>query len=482
MIIIKHARRRVIQGNDEPDKALIEISVPCPVIFLGGYMAKGNFTEGKILGPLMRFALPVLLALFLQSLYGAADLMIVGQYAASADVSAVSTGAQILMTVTGVIAGLAMGTTILLGQQIGRGNSEQAGYTVGASIVFFFGLAVFLSAVMSFGSRGLAVLMNAPAEAFEGTCVYLLICSLGLVFITAYNLLGSLFRGIGNSRIPLFSVGVAAVVNIFGDLLLVKGMGMGAAGAAAATVFSQAVSVLISLLLIRRLSLPFAFHKSCIRFDREITGKIIQFGFPIALADLLVGISFLIILAIVNSLGLMASAGVGVAEKVCGFVMLVPSAFGQSMAAFVAQNYGAGKMERADRALLYGISVSLVFGVMMGYLSFFHGDLLCGIFSKDPEVVVQGWEYLKAYAVDCLLTCFFFCFTGYFNGCGYTNFVMIQSIIGAFGVRVPFSYFMSKQIPVSLFKVGLATPASSLVQTILCILYMRFAVRKKTAK
>ncbi len=445
-------------------------------------MTEGNFTQGRILGPLLKFALPVLLAMFLQSLYGAVDLLIVGRYAASADVSAVSTGAQLMMTVTGVIAGLAMGTTILLGQQIGEGKGEQAGYTAGASIVFFFILALILSAIMSAGNRGLAALMNAPAEAFEGTCRYILICSLGLVFITAYNLLGSLFRGIGNSRIPLLSVAIAAAINIFGDLFLVRVMGFGAAGAAMATVFSQAVSVLLSLLLIRRVRLPFVFRKSCIRFDRAITARIVRFGFPIALADLLVGISFLIILAIVNSLGLMASAGVGVAEKTCGFIMLVPSAFGQSMAAFVAQNFGANRMDRANKALLYGISVSLAFGIVMGYLSFFHGDTLCGIFSKDPEVVARGWEYLKAYAIDCLLTCFFFCFTGYFNGCGYTKFVMAQSIIGAFGVRVPFSYFMSKQIPVSLFRVGLATPASSLVQTVLCILYLRYVSKNIPAK
>ena len=442
-------------------------------------MTRGNFTEGKILGPLLTFALPVLLALLLQSLYGAVDLMIVGQYATSADVSAVSTGAQTLMMITGVIAGLAMGTTILLGQQIGEGNGKQAGNTVGASIVFFFGFAVILSVVMSLGTRGIASLLNAPEEAYEGTCAYMLICSLGLVFITAYNLLGSLFRGIGNSRIPLLSVAIAAVVNIFGDLFLVKGMGLGAAGAAMATVFSQAVSVLLSLLLIRRIPLPFSFQKSNIRFNRKITGKIIQFGFPIAFADLLVGISFMIILAIVNSLGLIASAGVGVAEKVCAFVMLMPSAFGQSMAAFVAQNYGAGKMDRANKALLYGISVSLSFGAVMAYLSYFHGDLLCGIFSKDPEVISAGWEYLKAYAIDCMLVSIFFCYTGYFNGCGYTKFVMAQSIIGAFGVRVPFSYFMSRQVPVSLFKVGLATPASSFVQAVLCILYMVFVVRKR---
>ncbi|MCR4952404.1 MAG: MATE family efflux transporter [Solobacterium sp.] len=442
-------------------------------------MSEGNFTQGKILMPLLKFAVPVLLAMFLQSLYGAVDLMIVGRFAESMDISAVSTGSQIMMTITQVIAGLSMGTTILLGQQIGRGEPEEAGRTVGTSILFFGVIALVSSAVMVVCSRGAAALMNAPAEAFDATASYILICSAGLVFITAYNLVGALFRGLGNSRIPLITVAIAAVTNIALDLLLVARFHMGAAGAAYATVLSQAFSVILSLWMIRSLHLPFTFTKKSIRFDKVLTAQVVGFGMPIALADFLVGISFLIILAIVNSLGLLASAGMGVAEKVCGFIMLVPSAFGSSMASFVAQNYGARQFERARKALKYGIAVSFAFGVVMAWLSFFHGDLLCGIFSKDAEVTTQGWEYLKAYAIDCLFTAFFFCYTGYFNGCGYTKFVMTQSIIGAFGVRVPVSFIMSRIQPVSLFKVGLATPASSLVQTILCIIYMRTAVRKK---
>ena len=441
-------------------------------------MASGNFTEGKILKPLLQFALPVMFALFLQSLYGAVDVLIVGRFAASADVSAVSTGAQIMMTATSVIAGLSMGTTILIGQLLGKNEPEEAGRAVGTSIAFFALIALCLSFLMVPGASFLANLMNAPKEAFDMTVSYIRICSAGFVFITAYNLLGALFRGLGNSRVPLFAVGVAAAMNMVLDYILVNNFHMGASGAALATVAAQAFSVFISLLLIRKITLPFEFRTDMIRFNSGIIRQITGFGFPIALADLLVGMSFLIILAIVNSLGLMASAGMGVAEKVCGFIMLVPSAFGQSMASFVAQNYVARKMDRARKALAMGIGVSLAFGIVIGYFSFFHGDLLCGIFSKDAEVVAQGWEYLKAYAIDCVLTAFFFCFNGYFNGCGYTKFVMAQSIIGAFGVRIPVSYLMSKMKPVSLFRVGLATPASSLVQTILCIIYL-FTVAKK---
>ncbi len=254
---------------------------------------------------------------------------------------------------------------------------------------------------------------------------------------------------------------------------------MGAAGAAIATVASQAIAVAISSVIILRIQLPFEMDRRAVRFDKHIISRIIHFGFPLALADALVGISFLIIMTIVNSLGVTASAGVGVAEKVCAFIMLVPSAFGQSMAAFVAQNYGARKLDRAHKALRYGILVSLAIGTVMAWASFFHGNALCGIFSKDAAVVSAGWDYLRAYSIDCFLTSIFFCMNGYFNGCGDTKFVMIQSIIGAFCVRVPVSYLMSKVTPISLFRIGLATPAASLLQVAMCVLYMIFAARRK---
>lgn len=438
-----------------------------------------DFTRGQIFRPLIRFGLPIMLALFLQSLYGAVDLMVVGQFAQNADVSAVSTGAQVMSMVTNLINGLSMGTSILLGQLIGQRKPREAGKIMGASIVFSAFLGIVFSVLMMLANAQLAALMNAPAEALSATKQYLFICSAGLLFISAYNLLSSLFRGIGNSRLPLISVSIAAVINIFGDLLFVRGFHMGAAGAAYATVASQAISVLLSLLIVRKTKLPFTMERQDLRWDGTAIRRVLRYGIPIALGDLLVGISFLIILSIVNSLGLLVSAGVGVAEKVCGFIMLVPAAFSQSLASFVAQNYGARKLDRAHKALHYAICSSLALGAVLSWLSFFHGDLLCGIFSRDAEVVQAGWDYLRAYSIDVLLTSIFFCYNGYFNGCGYTRFVMVQSVTGAFGVRIPVSWYMSRQKPVSIFHIGLATPCSSLVQTILCMLYMHTAVRKK---
>jgi len=436
-----------------------------------------NFTEGRILAPLVRFALPVLAALFLQSLYGAVDLLVVGRFGSAADVSAVSTGSQVMMTLTHLVSSFAMGATILLGQQIGEGNGDRGGETIGACVVLFACVGAALTALAVPGAGVLAGVMRAPKEAFALTTDYVRICGAGTLVIVAYNLIGSVFRGIGDSATPLVTVAIACACNIAGDLLLVAGLHMGTAGAALATVFAQGVSVAISLALMRRRTLPFRLRREHIRFNGPVMGRIARLGLPIALQDLLVGVSFLIIQAIVNALGLIPSAGVGVAEKVCGFIMLVPSSFMQAMSAFVAQNAGAGKYGRARTALRCGIGLSLCVGVVMFYLSFFRGDLLARMFSGDADVVAAAADYLKAYGIDCMLTPIFFCFIGFYNGIGMTRFVMLQGIVSAFCVRVPVSWLMSRRTPVSLFAIGLATPCSSALQIILCLACMGWTRR-----
>ena len=438
-----------------------------------------DFTRGPILSSLLRFALPVLLALLLQAMYGAVDLQVVGKFGTAADISAVSTGSQIMQTITIVITGLAMGVTVLLGQKIGEGRPAEAGRVVGSGICLFGAVALLVTAVMLLAAPGMSALMQAPADAFDGTVVYVRICSAGAVFIVAYNILGSIFRGLGDSKMPLLTVAIACVCNIAGDLLLVGGLGMGVAGAAIATVSAQAVSVAMSLLIIRRRELPFTLTRADIRFDKAVIGKILKLGSPVALQDLLVSLSFLAIIAIANAMGTIASVGVGVAEKLCAFVMLVPSAYMQSMSAFVAQNIGAGREDRARRALLCGILSSFAAGLLMGWAAFFHGDVLAGLFAEDGAVIAAAWEYLKAYAIDCLLTSFLFCFIGYFNGCGRTVFVMVQGFVGALGVRLPVAFLMSRVSPGSLFHLGLSTPASTVVQILLCGGYFFYFGKKR---
>ena len=436
-----------------------------------GQLQKNDFTEGKILGPLLRFAAPVLGARILQAMYGAVDMMVVGKYAATADVSAVASGTQIMNTVTGIIMGISMGITVLIGQSIGAGKSSESGRIIAAGIKLFAALGAALCLIIVLLRGQICSLLHCPPEAFERSTAYVGICGAGIYFIIFYNVLGSVFRGMGDSKTPLLSVAIAAALNIAGDIAFVKYLGLGAAGAALATVISQGVSVIVCAAIIMKRGLPFEFGKESFSGTSTLTRNILGIGIPVALQDFIVGLSFLILTSITNNIGLIESAGVGVAEKVCSFVMLVPSAFSQAVTAFVAQNIGAGKRDRASLALRYSITVSLCIGVVISWFSFFRGYELTGIFSADEAVVMAGWEYLKAYAIDVLLTSFLFCFLGYFNGCGYTRMTMFQGIGSAFLIRVPVSYIMSKQVPVSLFKIGLATPCASAVQILICFWY-----------
>lgn len=440
---------------------------------------QADFTQGPILSKLLRFALPVLGAMILQVMYGAVDLLVVGQFADASAVSAVSTGSQLMHTITTVVTGLAMGTTVLLGRTLGEGRADRAGGVIGGAIWLFGALGTALSVFAVLFAPQLCTLMRAPEEAFAQTVAYVRICGAGTLFIVSYNVLGSVFRGIGDSRTPLLSVIIACIVNIVGDLLFVCVFHMAAAGAALATVLAQALSVGICFVVIARRGLPFPFAAKDLRPTPAPIVGTLRLGAPIALQDLLVSLSFMVILAIVNSLGVVASAGVGVAEKLCGFIMLVPSAFSQSLSAFVAQNVGAGKPQRARRAMLCGMAASFAMGVVMFYAGFFHGDVLCGLFAGDAQVIAAGADYLKSYAIDTLMTSFLFCFIGYFNGCGRTTFVMLQGLVGAFGVRIPVSFFMSRLEPVSLFAIGLATPASTVVQIALCVAYLVWQIRQE---
>lgn len=434
-----------------------------------------DFISGGVLKALIKFAIPVLVAMFLQSLYGGVDLLIVGRFAETIDVSGVATGSQLMQTVTMVITGLSMGITIYVGQKIGEGEKEEAGKAIGAGIMLFFVIGILLSVLLVVFTKDLADLLHAPEQAYVQTCEYIMVCGFGTVFIGLYNLLGAIFRGIGDSKTPLITVLIACILNIVGDLLFVAVFGLGAMGAALATIMAQFASVAISILIITKKSLPFIFKKEYIRFNKRINLKELQLGTPIALQELLVGMSFLAIQTVVNSIDVVASAGVGVAEKVCGFIMLVPSAFSQSMSAFVAQNIGAGYKDRAIKALKCGILTSLCVALFIGSYTFFSGDVLAGMFTKDIEVIAQAHDYLKAYAIDTFLTAFLFCYIGYYNGCGNTFFVMLQGIIGAFCVRIPVVLFMSQLSDATLFHIGLATPCSTIVQIVLCVIFMFYS-------
>lgn len=427
---------------------------------------KNNFTEGNILKKLSLFMLPVLGALILQAAYSAVDLLVVGRFGSTAGLSAVSTGSQLMNLVTFMVTQLAMGATVLIARYLGEKKPERIGAVLGSATVVFAILATVLFVLLVFFAHPIAVLMQAPSEALGLTTRYVRICGMEIFFIVAYNMLAAIFRGLGDSKSPLLFVLVACLINIAGDLLFVAGFKMDAAGAAIATVMAQAVSVVLAIVILLKKDLPFTLKKSDFRLNPQCR-KFLQVGLPLALQEVLTQASFLALCAFVNRLGLTASSGYGVASKIVSFAMLIPSALMQSMASFVAQNVGASKPKRAKQAMFTGMGIGLVFGCAVFALVMLKGDMLAGIFSTDAEVVQKGFEYLKGFAPETILTAILFSMLGYFNGNNKTVFVMIQGLVQTLLVRLPMSYLMSIQPNASLTKIGLAAPVSTLVGVLL---------------
>lgn len=442
---------------------------------------KTDFTQGSILKKLFLFMLPVLGALILQAAYGAVDLLVVGRFGSTSGLSAVSTGSQLLNLVTFVVTQLAMGVTVLIARYIGEKKPDLIGAVLGGATVVFAILSAGMFILLVFFARPISALMQAPAEALGLTVSYVRICGCGIFFIVAYNLMAAIFRGLGDSRSPLLFVLVACIVNIVGDLLLVAGFKMDAAGAALATVLAQAVSVVFAIVILLKKDLPFSIKKADFRFNAQCR-RFLAIGLPLALQEFLTQLSFLALCAFVNRLGLAASSGYGVASKIVNFAMLLPSALMQSMASFVAQNIGAGNQKRAKKAMFTGIGVGVAFGCVVFAFILLKGDLLAGIFSTDAEVVQKGFEYLKGFAPETIVTAILFSMVGYFNGNNKTLWVMAQGLIQTLLVRLPLAYFMSIQPNASLTKIGLAAPVSTLVGVVLNIAFYAYLNRAEQQK
>ena len=430
---------------------------------------KADFTQGSILKKLVAFMMPVLGALILQAAYGAVDLLVVGRFGSTSGLSAVSTGSQVLNLVTFVVVQFAMGITVLIARYLGEKRPEKIGAVIGGGVV-----------VLVCFARPISVLMQAPTEAVDLTSSYVRICGGGIFFIVAYNLLSAIFRGLGDSKSPLLFVLVACIVNVIGDMVLVAGFHMDAAGAAIATVAAQALSVVFAVLLLIKKDLPFTIKKSDFRLNPQCK-RFLQIGLPLALQEFLTQLSFLALCAFVNRLGLEASSGYGVACKIVNFAMLVPSSLMQSMASFVSQNVGAGKKKRAKQSMFTGIGVGLVVGCLVFVLVMFKGDVVAGIFSTDASVIQNAFDYLKGFAPETIVTAILFSMIGYFNGNNKTVWVMIQGLVQTLLVRLPLAYYMSIQPNASLTKIGLAAPVATVTGIILNVGFFIYLNRKEKA-
>lgn len=440
-----------------------------------------SFTSGPVFLSLVRFAVPVLGALILQAAYGAVDLLVVGRFGDAASISAVGTGSSFMQMVTFIITSLAMGVTVVIGHHIGEQKPEQAGKTIGTAVLIFLIFGIFLTVVLELFAGNIADLLQVPSESRGKAIEYLRICSGGIIVIIAYNVISAIMRGIGNANLPLLFVGIACVFNVLGDLLLTGLLGMDVAGVAIATVGAQLISVVISILVLLRQELPFTFSKKYLRIDRTELKMILRIGIPIAIQETMVQISFLVINSIVNHMGLLPSAGYGVAQKIVSFIMLVPSSVMQSVSAFVAQNVGAGQKDRAKKGLVTAIISGCTLGIFIFCAGFFGGSFLSSFFTESAEVIAQSADYLKGFSPECILTCILFSCIGYFNGNGNSLPVMIQGVTSALLIRIPLCIFAAGLPDTSLMIIGFCTPVTTIYGIIFFVICFRRMQKKKSA-
>jgi putative MATE family efflux protein len=445
-----------------------------------------NLTTGSVGKNILIFSLPYLLSYFLQTLYGMADLFIIGQFDGVASTTAVSIGSQVMHMLTVMLVGLAMGTTVSIARAVGGRNHKQVSENVGNTVTLFFGLSIVLTVVLLLLVRPIVGVMSTPAEAVDGTVAYLTICFLGIPFITAYNIISSIFRGMGDSKSPMYFIAIACAANIMLDYLFIGALGFGPAGAALGTTLAQTISVAVSLFMIlRRKSISLS--KGDFHPRRSVVGQILQIGVPVALQDGLIQIAFIVITIIANRRGLNDAAAVGIVEKIIGFVFLVPSSMLSTVSALGAQNIGAGKPERAVQTLRYAICITVGFGLCVCIGVQLCAEQLVALFTDrqaagGAEVIRFGGQYLRSYILDCVFAGIHFSFSGYFCACGKSVLSFLHNISSVLLVRVPGSYLASMLFPDTLFPMGLASAGGSLLSVMLCILfYLKFCRGKNPA-
>lgn len=433
------------------------------------HTSRSDLTQGSVLRKLVSFSLPYFLSCFLQTFYGLADLFITGQFNGADTITAVSVGSQITHMLTVIIVGLAMGATVAIGHAVGAEKKERIAAVTGNTVTLSVLFAVALTGILLLTLDVVVAAVSTPAEAVNQAKDYLLVCFLGVPFITAYNVLSSIYRGLGDSRTPMYFVAVAGVLNVVLDYILIGTLHMGAMGAAVATVTAQGCSVALALFFLLRGKHGFRLNRQDLRLKRENVGAILRVGIPVAVQDGFIQISFLVITAIANGRGVDVAAAVGIVEKLIGFFFLVPSAMLSSVSAITAQNAGAGKHERGRKTLRYGILISVGFGLTMAFLCQFFSEALVGLFAKDePEVVRLGDQYLRAYIFDCAAAGIHFCFSGYFCAYGRAGLSFIHNVLSVLLVRIPGAYLASVYFPDTLYPMGWAPPAGSLLSAVIC--------------
>lgn len=353
-------------------------------------ITENNLTKGNVLRILFTFSLPFIAANLIQALYGAVDLFVIGRYCSPESVAAVSTGTQVTQIITSMITGLTLGNTILVGKYTGMQAEEDIKKTIGTTLTIFAAAALILTAAMLLAADPILKLLKTPAPSFDLARTYVKICFCGIFFICGYNAISAILRGYGDSRRPMLFIALSCALNIIGDFALVKGAGLGVAGVALATIGSQAVSMIAAIYTSTADALSSPSCHQNLRIDWKKAKELATVGIPISLQECMVRLSFLYLTSITNRLGIYAASAVGVASKYDIFAMLPATSIANALTAITAQNYGAGKPERARKSLLAGLTFALAASSLFWLWAQLSPQTMIAVFSQDPAIIKTG--------------------------------------------------------------------------------------------
>ncbi|MCL2504875.1 MAG: MATE family efflux transporter [Alphaproteobacteria bacterium] len=436
-----------------------------------------NLTRGNAAKNLWDFMLPYLVTYLIQALYSTADLFVLGKFGSGAiSVAAVTNGMIIMWLVLGIVMGFTTGITVLIGQYYGAGNRKQLKRCIGSSISAYMIFAIVYTAIMLMFIPYILRIMGVPEDAFAETLIYTNICSLGIVFITGYNIFAAIFRGIGNSKVPLVIVAIACSINIILNFILIAWLGYGIGAAAIGTVFSQALSMFLMLWFMTKTNIGFSFKKRNFIIDKKILNELLRIGVPISATEVSSALAFTFVQTVINGMGLAAAAGAGIVTRISLFVWLPAFAFMGSVSAITAQSIGAKKPQRAVVTLGLGIYWTTAFGICVFILQMLFAEEVISLFigqgtDRAEEAVQAGVMYMRGIAWDYILFSILCCLNGFFNGCRRTFFTMINNVFVAGLVIVPLTYIFSRLPGTSLYLMGFICPITSAVSIVIAGIY-----------
>ena len=404
-----------------------------------------NMTEGSPAGHIFYFALPLLLGSFLQQLYNMVDSWVVGNYVGDGALAAVGVGFPVIFMFSSLFMGLSNGGTVVIAQFFGAGRMDRVRDTVDTIYTTFVRMAVPVTAGALLLVKPVLYLLRVDPAFYHDAWLYLMIVCAGLVGTIGYNLNAGILNGLGNSRTTLLFLFVAAVMNIVLDLVLVLACGWGVAGVAIGTIVSQAFSWLFGVFYIRRRYPEIAIHPFCGRFDRVLFRQVMGVGLPAGIQMSLVSLGSMVVLSKVNTFGKPFTAGFNVGNKLDALAFLPTQSLSNAVTAFVGQNIGAGRPDRAKRGIRVTVAAAAVWSVFVSAALLLAGSALVGLFSPSEEVIAAGTVYLHCIMPPYVLFAIMFTLNNAMRGAGDSLFPMLNTVLSMILLRVPAVYFLASR-------------------------------------